>query len=388
MSDSSHLAAFVDVDLWLYNVRNQASQLRLYEPSGNGRNFTAFRAQPQAADIVYTLPASITAGGVLTTDASGNLSWVAPSSTTETDPTAWKLTGNSGTTAGTNFLGTTDNQSLVIKTNSTEAARFTANQRLDFQGGSGSYRIDLPNNSAIAIGRIRAQGYATYSSRAWKEDVRPIEHALEKALRLTGVQYRWKPEYGGTPDIGFVMEDVAEVVPEVVDRDPKTGEYLGMEYSRLTALLVEALKEEHRRNEELRTELAQLRRECETTTNIERLRREIERLSGIVEQITARFNATSQTPGQSVGGELLGENIPNPHDGTTVIPYYVPTGVGRAELVIEDAAGRRVLEFVLGERGVSGQVVVRMEQLSSGRYEYRLLLDGRVVGSKAMQLVR
>ncbi|GBD04859.1 hypothetical protein HRbin20_00429 [bacterium HR20] len=71
-----------------------------------------------------------------------------------------------------------------------------------------------------------------------------------------------------------------------------------------------------------------------------------------------------------------------------MIPYYVPSGVGSAELVIEDAVGRRVLGFVLSERRVSGQVVVRMEQLASGRYEYRLVLDGRVVASKAMQLVR
>lgn len=60
LSDSSHLAAFVDVDVWLYNVRNQASQLRFYEPSASGKNFTAFRAQAQTANIVYTLPATLT----------------------------------------------------------------------------------------------------------------------------------------------------------------------------------------------------------------------------------------------------------------------------------------------------------------------------------------
>jgi hypothetical protein len=84
LSSSSNIAAFVDVDLWLYNVRNQASQLRLYEPSGSGTNYTAFRAQAQASDIVYTLPASLSPttsveAGLLQTDASGNLSWVTPS---------------------------------------------------------------------------------------------------------------------------------------------------------------------------------------------------------------------------------------------------------------------------------------------------------------------
>ncbi len=39
--------------------------------------------------------------------------------------TAWQLTGNAGTIAGTNFVGTTDNADLVFKTNSTEGMRLT-----------------------------------------------------------------------------------------------------------------------------------------------------------------------------------------------------------------------------------------------------------------------
>src|SRR5512133_3649272 len=38
----------------------------------------------------------------------------------------WQLTGNAGTNPNTNFLGTTDNQPLVIKVNSTESLRLEA----------------------------------------------------------------------------------------------------------------------------------------------------------------------------------------------------------------------------------------------------------------------
>ena len=38
----------------------------------------------------------------------------------------WELTGNSGTTAGTNFVGTTDGQDLVLKRNSTEGLRLAS----------------------------------------------------------------------------------------------------------------------------------------------------------------------------------------------------------------------------------------------------------------------
>lgn len=43
-------------------------------------------------------------------------------------PTAgdWKILGNAGTTAGTNFVGTTDNQDLVLKRNSVEMFRLAA----------------------------------------------------------------------------------------------------------------------------------------------------------------------------------------------------------------------------------------------------------------------
>jgi len=39
---------------------------------------------------------------------------------------AWRLTGNAGTTPATHFLGTTDNQPLIIKTNGAEAMRIDA----------------------------------------------------------------------------------------------------------------------------------------------------------------------------------------------------------------------------------------------------------------------
>ncbi|WP_284459753.1 hypothetical protein [Chryseobacterium sp.] len=45
---------------------------------------------------------------------------------------SWNLTGNGGTTPGTNFIGTTDNQSLVFKTNNAEKMKITPNGRFIF----------------------------------------------------------------------------------------------------------------------------------------------------------------------------------------------------------------------------------------------------------------
>lgn len=59
-------------------------------------------------------------GKVLTSDAAGLASWAIP---TGGGGSSWDLLGNAGTVAGTNFLGTTDAQALVIKTSNIERIR-------------------------------------------------------------------------------------------------------------------------------------------------------------------------------------------------------------------------------------------------------------------------
>lgn len=64
---------------------------------------------------------------------------------------AWLTSGNAGTTAGTHFLGTTDNVDLVFKTNNNERARITSAGRVGINTSApGSYYLDvLSNNSSI-----------------------------------------------------------------------------------------------------------------------------------------------------------------------------------------------------------------------------------------------
>lgn len=130
-----------NVDLWLGNTRNQASQIRFYEAQsatgtfpGGSTNYSSFQAGSQSADFVYTLPITIpTSNQVLTaTSVSApnvTLGWTTPGAGSN-----WTLTGNSGTTAGTNFIGTTDAVDWVIKTGGSaagnERARVTAGGRI------------------------------------------------------------------------------------------------------------------------------------------------------------------------------------------------------------------------------------------------------------------
>ncbi|MEZ4785695.1 MAG: hypothetical protein R3F28_16660 [Candidatus Kapaibacterium sp.] len=150
------VAVFGNADLWLANNDNAASQLRFYEANGafgnfpGATNYTSFEAGAQTGDINYVLPLSTTATttveeGLLQLDAgTGQLSWVDPATAATTF--AWSLTGNSGTIPGTNFIGTTDNVALHIRTNNVDRLIFNTNGSIQRDAGGdarGDRAIDL-----------------------------------------------------------------------------------------------------------------------------------------------------------------------------------------------------------------------------------------------------
>lgn len=76
-----------------------------------------------------------------------------------------------------------------------------------------------------------------------KENINTIENALSKVLGLRGVTYNWKDrEKGGNAlKLGFIAQEVNEIIPELTYYNIN-GEYMGVHYKDVTALLVEAVK--------------------------------------------------------------------------------------------------------------------------------------------------
>jgi hypothetical protein len=159
----------------------------------------------------------------------------------------------------------------------TETARIRGNGYMGIGVASGSitHRLQLPN-TADAGGQGQANAWITYSSRRWKENVTPIEGALDKVSKLQGVYYDWKDEQGGKHDIGFIAEDAGKVVPELVSWDAVGENALGMDYARVNALLVEAIKEQQK---ELETQQKHI--EDQATTNAD-LQKQIDELKALL----------------------------------------------------------------------------------------------------------
>jgi hypothetical protein len=83
--------------------------------------------------------------------------------------------------------------------------------------------------------------YGASSSRRWKKNVRPIREPLEKLGQLQGVYFDWDEQHGGAHDVGMIAEDVGKVLPEIVQFEGNKIDASGMDYSKMTPLLVEAV---------------------------------------------------------------------------------------------------------------------------------------------------
>lgn len=84
----------------------------------------------------------------------------------------------------------------------------------------------------------------------------------------------------------------------------------------------------------------------------------------------------------------LGQNVPNPFDEFTTIPYRIPGSVTNAELVLYEAgSGREVERFLLTQRGPS-EVKVGVAGLAAGAYVYGIIADGHLTGTRTMVVAR
>jgi hypothetical protein len=107
---------------------------------------------------------------------------------------------------------------------------------------AGGFAIQSQGDMRV-YGNLYVQGNVIpFSSRRLKTNIEPMQGALDKVERLRGVTFNWNET--GKPDIGLVAEEVAEVVPEVVGYEKNGVDVQGVDYSRLTALLIEAVKEQ------------------------------------------------------------------------------------------------------------------------------------------------
>jgi hypothetical protein len=102
-------------------------------------------------------------------------------------------------------------------------------------------------------------GRGNVSSRRYKHEIKPMEKASELLYSLKPVSFRYNKEYDVTQTLAFglIAEEVAEVYPDLVGRNPK-GEPESVRYEQINSMLLNEFLKEHRKVEKQAGTIAEL----------------------------------------------------------------------------------------------------------------------------------
>jgi hypothetical protein len=171
-----------------------------------------------------------------------------------------RLTGaghDGATTDDVKFVGAggatvtrTDASTITITTTDSD----TTYTRSDF------INQDVNTDSNVTFASVSATGdvvaYASSDERL-KDNIEVISNPIEKVQSLKGVTWDWNDNADklqqSLPNVGVIAQDVEKVLPQLVkDRD---NGFKGVDYAKLTGLLIEAIKEQQKEIDILKEKL-------------------------------------------------------------------------------------------------------------------------------------
>jgi hypothetical protein len=154
------------------------------------------------------------------------------------------------------------NAMTVLKNGYTAIGHASPTQMLDVNGnarfrfiGSGAYvgAVNRTSDGSLT--------YATSDIRS-KENINTLNNSLHSVMNLRGISFTWENEPEMGKRIGFIAQEVEQVIPELVFTNPADG-LKGVNYAEMTAVLVEAMKEQQHQIEFYKSQLQSLQEEVE-----------------------------------------------------------------------------------------------------------------------------
>ena len=171
------------------------------------------------------------------------------------------VAGATGLTGATGIRGSTG---ITGATGSAGGGSITANA----PGGITYYPLFTNQSSAGSLtdinistskltfndstGTFSATIFTSLSDGTQKTDVQPIENAINIVKQLQGVKYRWIDNHN-QPSVGVIAQEIEKVLPEVVSTNDKGLK--SVSYGNIVGVLIEAIKEQQVRIEELERKL-------------------------------------------------------------------------------------------------------------------------------------
>ena len=99
------------------------------------------------------------------------------------------------------------------------------------------------------------------SDRQLKKNILPLENSLDKIKNLKGVTFNWKDDAAEKTNIGFIAQEVEEVIPELVSTN--NDGIKSVSYTQMVSVLTEAMKTQQTMIENQQKMIESLNREIE-----------------------------------------------------------------------------------------------------------------------------
>jgi hypothetical protein len=253
---------------------------------------------------------------------------------------------------------------------------------------------DPTQNGAAFIGdwAVYADGPA-YSTVSWtasdrhlKTNVRNIEYGLDALMQLQPKVYEYAQGNAvnaptGTSFLGFVAQDLEQVIPEVVSST--NAPHVGVDATNFKEkgdVSMEAIKVVNQ--DGLLPVIVKAIQEQQSMIEVQAA--QIEELKDLVIQLsnTNSQERKAQLIEDAFGNQLF-QSVPNPASGATRINYYLNDNVNAEIRIVEVATGKVVESSVVSGKGF-GDVNVDLSNYASGVYSYSLIVNGEISASKTM----
>ena len=163
-----------------------------------------------------------------------------------------------------------------------EAMRINSNRELFivYTTDQGNYRLQVKDSAYIG-GNVSANAYTTRSDIRLKQNITEYQNGLNDVMSLYPV-YFYQKEFPSKQRLGFIAQDVRNVIPQAIT-DNEQDDYLGIEYSAFSAVLVKAIQEQQAIIESIQTELDA------KSSIIESQATEIEQLKTLITELSNRL---------------------------------------------------------------------------------------------------
>lgn len=299
-----------------------------------------------------------------------------------------KVVNNGRVGIGTNYVPSSEK--MLIDAGKNRALLLKTNHNSDWWQSSAAH-VSRPNTISWAVryggkDRFYVSGWGwLYANGAWfgsdkrlKKDIVTLQSPLEKVMALRGVSYLLKSEANAhkmsldksnTYDekekparkIGFIADEVEKIVPELVKIMPDGTKALA--YHNVTALNVEAIKEQQEKIESINEEISDLREQLKKVSKNQSMKAE------------------------NTGKTTLYQNKPNPFTETTIIEYEInKANFISASIRIFDLNGNHVKAYEI-ERAGKNKLSINGGVLTAGMYIYTLIVNNQEIDSKRMILL-